>query len=468
MIRNLPIFPSLALLPALLLAVPAGAEDVSQVIPPSAVIGVQDAMLAPDFWIARTEAPEQLLMTHEEIVARNRESLAIDPSLVDLARIGPTIGRAQILAWLKTVSSPLTAPPVDTAGKGIPPQTLAAIRANIGLDHIPLVQPARFGIAVRRAQLRTSPTSLKAYPSRDLTDFESFEGGTLFPGDAVVILHRSLDGQWLLVQTWQGPVWAATTDIAEGSRTEVLSYAARAPYRVVSGDQVRTVYTPEAPGVSELQLDMGARVPLADLPPDQPVNGEGPYESWTVILPTRAANGQLRLTPALLPKTRDSAPDYLPLTRANIIRQAFKFLGERYGWGYAYNARDCSGFTSDVYRSMGVILPSNSGEQGQGPAFHHQIFTKADSHEARLKAIMAADVGDLIVVPGHVQMILGKVNGQPYIIQDVPYAIFRDATGKIRRTKVNQVSVTPLLPLLFDDSQSYVDAMTSLVHVTAR
>jgi SH3 domain containing protein/NlpC/P60 family protein len=449
------------------LIAPAGNEDLSRVIPSSGVIGTQEAMLSPDYWIARTRSPDAQLMTREQVMSRNRQTFARDRNLVDLARVGPTLSRAQILSWLGTVSSPLTTPPVDAAGRPISQSTLAAVRANMGVEGIPAAQPTRYGMAVRRAQLRTYPTSLKAFPLRGLTDFESFQGGILFPGDAVVILQRSVDGKWLLVQTWQGPAWVATIDIAEGSRHDVLAYASRTPYRVVSGDEVRTVHTPEAPDVSELQLDMGARVPLADLPAGQPVNGEGSYASWPIVLPTRDAEGKLRFSPALLPKTRDSAPDYLSLTRANIIHQAFKFLGERYGWGHLYNARDCSGFTSDVYRSMGVVLPPNSGAQGQSPAFHHQLFTKADSHEARLRAIMAADVGDLIVVPGHVQMILGKVGGQPYIIQDVPYAIFRDASGKLHKTLLNQVAVTPLLPLLYDDTHGYVDAMTSLVHVTA-
>jgi hypothetical protein len=133
-----------------------------------------------------------------------------------------------------------------------------------------------------------------------------------------------------------------------------------------------------------------------------------------------------------------------------------------------YNARDCSGFTSDVYRSMGVILPPNSGAQGTSPAIRHHLFTAADSKATRLKAVMAADVGDLLVVPGHVMMFLGKIGGQPYMIQDVPYAIFRDNAGQLHKTKLNQVSVTPLLPLLYDDNRTYVDAMTSLVHVNAR
>jgi hypothetical protein len=65
-------------------------------------------------------------------------------------------------------------------------------------------------------------------------------------------------------------------------------------------------------------------------------------------------------------------------------------------------------------------------------------------------------------------MILGQVNGEPYVMQDVPYAVFRDPAGKVRMTKLNQVSVTPLLPLLADEQHLYVDAMTSLVHVVAR
>jgi cell wall-associated NlpC family hydrolase len=73
---------------------------------------------------------------------------------------------------------------------------------------------------------------------------------------------------------------------------------------------------------------------------------------------------------------RDTAPDYLPLTRANVIRQAFKFLGERYGWGHSFNARDCSGFTNDVYRSFGILMPPNSGAQVQVRNFATNSFLR--------------------------------------------------------------------------------------------
>src|SRR5690606_7701401 len=104
----------------------------------------------------------------------------------------------------------------------------------------------------------------------------------------------------------------------------------KAPYRVITGDKVETVFTREQPQLSELQLDMGVRVPLANVPLDQAVNGQHPYTSWILELPVRGDDGRLGFAPALLQKKEDSAADYLPLTRANLVRQAFKFLGERY------------------------------------------------------------------------------------------------------------------------------------------
>ncbi len=453
----------------LALAVPfsASGQLVSERVPPSGVIGIDDAMLSPGYWVARTPQADAVLMTPAELAKRSRRTLASDGDLVDLSKIGPTVARADILKWLDGLASPFGSAPLDATGTPLDAPTLDAMKANRDLDRIPASQPARFGMAVTRALLRVYPSDVAAFPAKDALDFDYYAAGVLFPGDAVLVLQASHDGKWLLIQSWQGPGWVRAADIAQGSRDAVLGYAGRTPYRVVTGDKVLTVSTPEAPAVSEYQLDMGARVPIERLRADQPVNGGGPYASWTVSLPTRTADGGLQFRPALIQRVRDTAPDYLPLTRANIIRQAFKFLGERYGWGHTLNARDCSGFTSDVYRSFGILMPPNSGAQGASPGFRHQLFNARDSHAERLKAAMAADVGDLLVVPGHVMMILGKVNGQPYVIQDVPYVIFRTRAG-LQKTRVAGVSVTPLLPLLYTDTQSYVDAMTSLVHVTAR
>ena len=434
-------------------------------IPPSGVIGVQQDMLSPDYWIAKLPSPNKAMMEPAQIDAQNVRMFDTDPSMYNLRNMGPTLPHDQVEAWIKKVSRMPAKALFDEHDMPIAASTLNTIASSIALEKIPAQITARYGLAVHRVSLRTFPTRLRAFPGKGLQDFEAFQESTLFPGDPVVIVHTSLDGEWYFVVSPRYAAWVERSAIAEGSRDEVLAYAQKAPYRVITAGKVRTVYTPEAPEISELQLDMGLRIPLAQLPPDQPVNGQGPYTSWTLELPVREPDGSLRFQPALLQRTVDSSPQYLPLTQANLIRQAFKFLGERYGWGHLYNGRDCSGFVSDVYRSMGVQLPRNTGDQATSPVLHYRAFTAKDDHDTRMKAIADAQTGDLIYIPGHVMMFLGRVNGQPYVIHDVGGLVFRDGSGKMRWTKTNEVSVTPLLPLLINEKLSYVDAMTSMVRV---
>ncbi|HEY4143705.1 SH3 domain-containing protein [Pinirhizobacter sp.] len=434
-------------------------------VPASGVIGTDDAMFSPDYWIARAPSPDKVIFSRGDLQARNARMFANDPSMYVLAKIPAQVSGEQVKAWIGKVSKLPSSPLLDIHNKPLPASVVDPIVASIALEKIPAHVTARYGLSVARQSLRNFPTDLRAFTTPDQPDFESFQESMLFPGDPVVIVHESEDGQWYFVVSPRYAAWVKKSAIAVGTRDQVLDYAEKTPYRVVTGAKVRTVFTPEAPAVSELQLDMGARVPLANLPPEQPVNGQGAYVSWTLLLPVRSEDGSLKFQPALLQRNADSAPDYVPLTQANIIRQAFKFLGERYGWGHLYNGRDCSGFVSDVYRSLGVQMPRNTGDQAKSPELAHLPFTAADSHEARMKAIGQAQVGDLIYIPGHVMMFLGRVNGEPYVIQDVGGVVYLDAKGKKHWTRTNEVSVTPLLPLLVDEKLSYVDAMTSLVHI---
>jgi hypothetical protein len=172
----------------------------------------------------------------------------------------------------------------------------------------------------------------------------------------------------------------------------------------------------------------------------------------------------LHFTPALVPKTSDVATDYLPLTRANLLRQGFKFLGERYGWGHSYNARDCSGFVSDVYRSLGVQLPRNTRDQSVTPAYDRITFTAADAHQRRLEVLRNLSVGDLVYIPGHVMMVIGHDKGMPYVIHDVTGISYRDGSGEVKRVLLNGVSVTPLTPLMLSRGP-LVDQITSILRV---
>jgi cell wall-associated NlpC family hydrolase len=454
---------------AALAAAPALADKGTDpvLVPPSGIIGItNNVMLGSDFWIKQSSQPDSVLLDAAEIGSRNANLLKVDASMHDLHAVPAQIDRATVTGWINDLSQYPKRKLYDVKGQPVPDSLRDQLANALALDAVPAQQATRYGMIVQRAALRTFPTDTRVFTSNDDTDIDRFQETAEFPGTPVLIAHASRDGRWLFVVSPRYAAWTHRENVAEGTASEVLGYAGRMPHRVVTGGTIRTVFTPEQPAVSQLQLDMGIAVPmLSDLPPDQPVNGQSPYASYTVDLPIRQADGKLAFSPALIQRIADTQDDYLPLTEANIIRQAFKFLGERYGWGHDYDGRDCSGFVSDVYRSMGVQMPRNTSKQAISPGFTHQAFGDKDSHDARLKAAMALKVGDLVYIPGHVMMVIGKLDGEPYVIHDTGGISYRDGKGGMRRVKLNEVSVTPLLPLMYDDKHTYVDRMTSIVHV---
>lgn len=462
--------PSTLAVAAALLVATVGTHAAESALPAVSASGLpafSDQMLAPEFWIGRAPVPDAVLLSPSQLARQRAAAYAPGGGFIDLRKLPATATREQVAAWIGQAEQSPVKLAVDEGGQPVTEAMLRELRRNTAADAIPASVPARPALSVRRAPMRTLPDDRPFFAAADQRDYESLTAGTLFPGEPVLIVHRSADRQWVLAMTTQGPAWVKAIDVAEGTLEAVFGYADRPPGRVVTGDHVRTVFTPEAPEVSEIDLDMGIALPAEHVPPGEPVNGAGSHASWVIQLPVRQPDGSLAFRNALLRRTADTAPGYLPLTRTNIIRQSFKFLGERYGWGHQFNARDCSGLISETYRSMGVLLQHSSALQGTSTALKHRAFTARDTHAARVQALKDAQVGDLVVVPGHVMMIIGHVGGEPYVIQDVPYAVFKDpATGQLRKTKLNQVAVTPLLPLHADDKTLYVDAMTSLVQVT--
>ncbi|HVR82103.1 MAG TPA: SH3 domain-containing protein [Luteimonas sp.] len=434
-------------------------------VPASGVIGVEEAYLSPEFWVQRLDQPDRVVLDTAAIAAQNAKLMHIDDSMHDLRALPATLSREQVAGWIEDLSSPPAKPLFDVDGAAVPAATLDSVVDNLNLAAIPEQQITRYGLVVQRAALRTFPTALRVFSSQGDTDIDRFQESALFPGTPVAIVHASHDGDWLFVVSPRYAAWVEKQSVAEGTKAQVLDYVDKAPYRIVTGNKVSTVFTREQPQASELQLDMGVRVPLADWPPDQPVNGQHPYTSHIIKLPIRGDDGKLQFAPALLQKNTDTASDYLPLTQANVIRQAFKFLGERYGWGHSYNGRDCSGFVSEVYRSMGVQLPRNTSDQGVSPALNRIHFVDSDGRDQRMAAVDALQIGDLVYIPGHVMMLIGRIDGVPYMIHDTNGGSYLGADGQLHGMHLNAVSMTPLTPLQFNATQTYIDRITNIVRI---
>lgn len=431
-----------------------------------AVIGVRDTQLSADYWIKLQDKPNRVILDEQAIAAQNARLKSSDPSVHDIEGLPSVFTASQVRDWVSKISAAPKRTLFDESGSEIATAVLSAIVGNAALDVVAAQTPARYGLIVHRADLRTFPTRMRVFSTKGDTDIDRFQESALFPGTPVVAIHQSRDGQWLFVISSLYAAWIEKKYVAVGEPATVFEYGRKSPSLIVTGATVRTVHTPEQPQVSELQLDMGVRVPLlADWPANQAVNGQHPYTSYVIELPIRREDGSLALVPALLPRTADVATQYLPLTPANLLKQSFKFLGERYGWGHAYNTRDCSGFVSEVYRSFGVQLPRNTRDQGVSPALNRIAFSESDSREKRQAVLKTLQVGDLIYIPGHVMMVIGQENGDTYLIHDTTGITYRSRDGELVRAPLNSVAVTPLQPLLANGEQTFVDRIYSIQRI---
>ena len=115
----------------------------------------------------------------------------------------------------------------------------------------------------------------------------------------------------------------------------------------------------------------------------------------------------------MIPISDNVTIGYLPLTPANIVRQAFKLLGDRYGWGGDLQANDCTGITREIYRCFGVLLPRVGQSASKGV---YKVDMSGMKEKEKLSVISELKPGSLISFPGHMTIYVGTKDGKPYVI----------------------------------------------------
>ncbi|MDX3772559.1 SH3 domain-containing protein [Chromatiaceae bacterium AAb-1] len=424
---------------------------------------VQEQQQTAGYWLQRLDDADRVLLSAEQITARNTETYRIQPELSVLDQLPDSYSAAELMALIRQISAVPSSPRFYASGAEVSQTQWQDYLQNANTGQIKARNPVRFGLVVRRTLMTGFPTADRVFNQEMEQDLNRFQETGLFPGEPVAILHQSQDKHWYLVRSYHYTGWVAAADIAQGSKTEVLAYQQQAPFLVITGAKAFTAYNPELADISELQLDMGVRLPLLSAKDTgYRVHGQNPLGSHIVKLPRRDADGQLVFTAALIPRSQDVHTGYLPFTAGNIVRQAFKFLGERYGWGHDYNGRDCTGFIAEIYRTFGLIMPRNSGQQGHGQYGRNTRFTADSSGQEKLAALHHAQAGDLIYLPGHVVMYLGTVNEQPFVIHDVNGLSYMQQDGRYYTGTLNGVVVTPLLPLHQSAENSYLDRVYNI------
>ena len=422
------------------------------------VVGIDEMHLTAEHWVGMANRPDDILIGDQGIAALAAASIANDPNMIDLSAYSDTLSATVVSDAISSISKPYGTDLHYRDGGKVDDSDYDRYQNNLNLEALTDDIAVRFAMVVRRADMRTWPTEDVVFKSKETFDLDRFQENGLFPADIVAVLHESTDGLWLFVQSYNYAAWVRKNKIAIGRRAEILAYQDTARFLVVTGSKVTTNFNPRTPAISELQLDMGVRLPLAELGDiAHNVDGQNPYASFAVQLPVRDEHGGLEFRTALIARSQDVRRGYLPYTSRNVIEQAFKFLGERYGWGHSYNARDCTGLVSEVYKTFGIYLPRNSGQQGHSPIGESIRFTPETSEKEKLDAILAADVGDLLFSSGHVMLYLGTDGGMPYVIHDLSGYGWVDDDGKVKEGVLNGVSVTPLLPIHSSRDATYFE-----------
>ena len=424
---------------------------------------IDHAQQTAEFWIDRARGSEDILLDPEQIQAFNRRAMDIDPFLVDLAGYPRRMPGKEIERLILSMSKEPAHPYHYRDGRRIEPADYDRYRAKLALSSIPDEKAVRFALVLERADMRAWPTTYRAFTHHGDPHLDRFQENGLFPADAVAILHQSADGLWCFAQSYNYAAWVPAERLVPGDRETILSYRKTPDFLVITGSRASAE---RGASHDPVQLEMGVRLPL--------LNGESPFHGekqqrlvthHAIRLPVRNSEGGLAFDSALIERSDDVREGYLPFSRANVLRQAFKFLGEHYGWGHSENARDCTGFVSEVYKTMGILLPRNSWQQGQSRVGHNVRFAPDAPESDKIKTVLAAEPGDLLYSKGHVMIYLGEIDGEPYVIHDTAGAGRVEDDGTYHEGEYTGVSVTPLVSLHNSPDTSYLDEMYAVKQI---
>ena len=273
------------------------------------VIGVGEAQLQPDFWIRRLSNADRTVLDAQAIAAQNERLHRLDPSFHDIEQLPQTLSAAQVRGWIENLSARPEEPMYDAQGQALDAPTLDALVRSTNLHSIPQNQPTRYGLVVRRADLRTFPTHFRAFTSNDDTDIDRFQESAMFPGTPVAIVHESEDRAWWFVVSPLYAAWVEKSTWPEGTARAGVRLRGQDPLSRHHRRQGAHRVHARATGGLRTAAGDGRRVPLlADWPASQAGQWPASYSSQVIELPLRGADGALRFAPALLPKTNDTAP----------------------------------------------------------------------------------------------------------------------------------------------------------------
>lgn len=414
---------------------PVYAEPLPQLPPgPLLLTSATPDMLHPEYWISRLPEPDKILKTPEEMKVFNQDIYSMVRDTMDVFKFSDTRSGKPVRDQIKLEYNAVKGRGLlDVSNNKVPLSVFEnEIKPVASYDQVPDKIKIKWGAAIRATSVRALPTDIKMLEKPDDIEFDMLQFTLIKLWTPVTVLHQSPKGDWYYVQAPYTRGWVKAKDIALfPSKLELKKDVKSSSFLVVLGESISVFQKPSFDSVLQ-RPSMGTILPLVS-------KSAGAY---VVKLPRRGKGGKVFFEKGYISRKADAATRFPAYTQANIIRQAFKLLGARYGWGGMYNGRDCSGFTHDVFLSLGLAMPRSSmGQAYVGTQLGHFEYK---NHAAEKAAVLDQAVPGitLLRMPHHQMLYLGKVNGQYFVIH-CTWAERISMTSD-EKNRINQVVVSDL------------------------
>lgn len=380
-------------------------------------------MATAEYWINKVDNPDQVLKTKEEIALKNAEIMnqnfiatgSSKNSMNDLDVMVDDFSAKNKQAlfgnWIKQKGT------YYVNGQAYSSDDWDRLVANCNTGITP-TDGAQMGVTVRRTEFKVYPIDgWVGYEADDYTDEYCLSG--ILPNERILIVHTSADGQWYYGYSSFARGWVKAEDVALCHDKSEWNYAYTADdFLMVTADSMKLDYDLLDDHLDGYELFMGTKLTYHTASDINEILGSrdrGTLYSYIAEIPCRGDDGYLYYESTPIPMGRDVHVGYLDFTVRNILTQAFKPLGNKYSWGGAFNSRDCSEYSMEIYRCFGYVIGRNSSAQVLMPVEMIE-WNKKTTNSQKVADLQTVLPGAILRFPGHIMIYLGMEGEVPYCI----------------------------------------------------
>lgn len=383
-------------------------------------------MQKADLWIAKTVSRNRVLMSAKEIGEFNQKmvdelSKNEAATYYNLHSFGDSVDGQFVQGLIqRTDYSQKT---YYHGENEVAAEEWESYAKNCAVDTIADSVGIRYGIICSRADVRERPTMDNVTDARGDLGHDVLQLTALAVNEPVLVLHTSMDGKWFYVVANEYAGWVSVERVGLcADREEWQKAQEMDDFIVVLGDSVAVENAasseqPRAAGYVEMTFTMGTKLAIAGgTEYDVEFQRRSIYDNYVVKVPVRSGrDGTLAYQQVLVPLGKDVSHGYMEYTRANVLGQAFKLLGNPYGWGGMDGARDCSSMIRDIYLCFGFRLPRDASTQALIPS-KGRVELSGLSDKDRMAKIHSVQPGTILQMSNHVMVYLGCIDHHYYVI----------------------------------------------------